>query len=57
MGDMWTGLVDWVGRSMLDFDPQLASPEDVSIPTCVASADEAVAVIAKRHSAWVEAQA
>ena len=43
---MWGELRSWTQRWMLDGqDPQLASPADLDIPTCVATVDEAVAVI------------
>ena len=46
LGDMWDELRMWAHRWMLDGqDPQLASPPDLDIPTCVSSVDEAVAVI------------
>jgi uncharacterized protein (TIGR00730 family) len=53
VGDMWTGLVDWVTASMLHTHPPLASPEDVKIPRCVRSADEVIAVIRELHARWL----
>jgi hypothetical protein len=32
--------------------PPLAGPEDVSIPRCVSTADEAIAVIREHHARW-----
>jgi hypothetical protein len=52
VGKMWRGLVDWATESMLDPRLQLASPEDLSIPQCVDTADEAIAAIRERHAAW-----
>jgi hypothetical protein len=42
---------------MLATDPPLASPEDMSIPRCVASGDEAIAVIRQHHERWLRGQA
>ena len=53
VGSMWTGLVEWARDFMLSFDPPLASPEDVAIPVCVASADEAITLIREHHARWL----
>ena len=52
VGKMWKGLVDWTKTSMLD--PRLRSPmpEDLQIPTCVETADEAIAVVSELHAQW-----
>ena len=52
VGNMWPGLVEWARGSMLAQDPPLASPGDFSIPRCVASADEAIAVLRECHQSW-----
>ena len=48
VGRLWPPLVDWVRDSMLNFETPLINPEDVDIPICVASADEAIEII-RRH--------
>ena len=48
VGKLWPPLVDWVRDSMLNFETPLINPEDVDIPVCVASADEAIEII-RRH--------
>jgi len=53
VGSMWTGLVEWARDFMLSFYPPLASPEDVAIPVCVASADEAITRIREHHARWL----
>jgi uncharacterized protein (TIGR00730 family) len=53
VGDMWRGLVDWAAASMLEGPAPLASAEDIRIPRCVATADEAIAVIRELHAAWL----
>src|SRR5262245_35742886 len=56
VGKMWPGLVDWAKSSMLATDPPLANPEDMAIPVCVASANEAIALIGRHRGAWLAAQ-
>ena len=48
VGKLWPGLVEWVRTSMLNFETPLINEEDVDIPFCVASADDAIAII-RRH--------
>jgi len=52
VGKIWPGLVDWARSAMLSADPPLASPEDLSIPRCVANGDEAIALIRESHRRW-----
>src|SRR5437763_6948462 len=40
VGKMWAELVDWARTHLLASQPPLASPEDMTIPTCVGTADE-----------------
>ena len=54
VGKMWRGLVDWAGQSMLDPNTPLASQEDIKIPRCLDTADEAIAVVRVLHEAWRE---
>ncbi|OKH18713.1 LOG family protein [[Limnothrix rosea] IAM M-220] len=49
VGDMWQGLVDWADQSMV---PQMAAPEDMQIPFCVATVDEAIALLKQDHHRW-----
>jgi uncharacterized protein (TIGR00730 family) len=48
VGEMWSGLVEWVRDAMLSFETPLINPEDVDIPFCVSNADEAIKII-QRH--------
>lgn len=57
VGPMWRGLVDWVRESMLRPGFALIGPEDTTIPTCVDTADEAIALIRERHGKWRAANA
>jgi hypothetical protein len=52
VGRMWPGLVEWARASMLSADPPLAGPDDMSIPRCVASGDEAIALLREHHARW-----
>ena len=56
VGTMWPGLIEWARSSMLSFDPPLANPEDMTIPRCAASADEAIALTREHHGKWLYAQ-
>jgi predicted Rossmann-fold nucleotide-binding protein len=55
VGKMWPGLIEWARSAMLSFDPPLAHPEDMTIPRCVAHADEAIAIIREHHGKWLNA--
>ena len=52
VGKMWRGLVDWSTTAMLDPRLPLASPEDMRIPVCVDTADEAIAMVRDLHARW-----
>ncbi len=54
VGKMWKGLVDWTAESMLDPRMPLASPEDIHIPQCLETADEAIAVVRGLHTQWLQ---
>jgi uncharacterized protein (TIGR00730 family) len=55
-GKMWRGLVEWAETSMLDPRLALANPEDLRIPTCVDTADEAIALVRDLHAQWQAAR-
>jgi predicted Rossmann-fold nucleotide-binding protein len=48
VGKLWPGLIEWVRSTMLTFETPLINPEDVDIPICVDSADQAIDII-RRH--------
>ena len=52
VGKMWKGLVDWTKTAMLDPRLALANPEDLTIPQCLESTDEAIAVVRDLHAKW-----
>jgi uncharacterized protein (TIGR00730 family) len=53
VGKMWPGLIEWARGSMLTADAPLANPEDMTIPRCVANADEAITLIRAHHQLWL----
>lgn len=55
VGKMWQGLVEWARTAFLQADHPLVNPEDLAIPICVDSADEAVAVLREYHARWAAA--
>ena len=52
VGKMWEGLIEWAKTSMLDPRLALANAQDLQIPQCVETADEAIAVVAGLHRQW-----
>src|SRR5579859_4208771 len=44
VGNMWSDLVDWARTHLVTTQPPLANPEDMTIPRCVGTADEAMAL-------------
>jgi uncharacterized protein (TIGR00730 family) len=52
VGKMWADLVEWARTHLLTSQPPLASPEDMAIPRCVHTADEAIALIREHHDRW-----
>jgi uncharacterized protein (TIGR00730 family) len=56
VGPLWPALIEWARQAMLAFDPHLANPDDLTIPRCAASADEAIAIIRAHHATWLRAQ-
>jgi uncharacterized protein (TIGR00730 family) len=56
VGKMWPELVDWAKRQMLSTEPPLANAEDMNIPRCLDTGDEAVAMIREHHAAWLRRQ-
>jgi len=52
VGTMWAELVSWARTHLLASDPPLANPEDLAVPRCVATADEAIALVRAEHARW-----
>jgi predicted Rossmann-fold nucleotide-binding protein len=56
VGDMWAELVTWAQRYTLRPGFELANLEDMAIPRCVKTADEAIAALRRHHARWRLAQ-
>ena len=56
VGKMWPGLVDWAKTTMLDPRLALASAEDLEIPICLETADEAIERVRDLHARWAASQ-
>ncbi|MGE5214298.1 MAG: LOG family protein [Nitrospirota bacterium] len=56
VGKMWTGLVNWGRGSMLQKGNELASEIDFTIPHCVNTIDECLALIRQNRAAWLASQ-
>jgi uncharacterized protein (TIGR00730 family) len=56
VGKMWAELVEWGRRSMLRKGNELASEIDFTIPRCVNTIEETVALIRENRVAWLAAQ-
>ena len=56
VGKMWADLVDWARTHLLTSQPPSANPEDITIPRCVNTADEAIALIREHHARWLGEQ-
>jgi uncharacterized protein (TIGR00730 family) len=52
VGRIWPGLIQWCRDSMLSFEPPLASADDIAIPQCVPTADDAIALVRPHFERW-----
>jgi uncharacterized protein (TIGR00730 family) len=52
VGKMWADLVGWARTHLLTPQLPLANPEDMEIPRCVNTADEAIALVREYHARW-----
>jgi uncharacterized protein (TIGR00730 family) len=53
VGKMWGELVDWAKKNLLKPELSLASADDMNIPHCVNTADEAIALVRGHHAKWL----
>jgi hypothetical protein len=56
VGKMWAELIEWGRRTMLIKGSELASEVDFTIPHCVNTIDDTIALIRKNRIAWLAAQ-
>lgn len=54
VGKMWVGFLEWTRNQFLP--NQLVNPEDLEIPFCVNTAQEAVVILQKYHENWLKEQ-
>jgi uncharacterized protein (TIGR00730 family) len=55
VGKMWADLVEWARSHLLKPEMPLISAEDLTIPQCVNTADEAIALLRGHHDKWLAA--
>ncbi len=55
-GKMWPELIAWMKTYMLDPRLALINPEDLKIPHCVDTADEAIVILKQEHQRWLQQQ-
>ena len=53
VGAMWKDLIKWAEQSMV---PHMATAEDIQIPVCVPTVDEAIAILRETHQTWTHQQ-
>jgi hypothetical protein len=51
-GKMYADLVAWFRANMLRADCPLASPEDMTIPTCVEDGPAILKILREHHARW-----
>jgi uncharacterized protein (TIGR00730 family) len=56
VGKMWADLVEWGRRTMLIDGNELASDVDFTIPHCVNTIDETIALIRENRAVWLATQ-
>lgn len=56
VGKMWADFVQWGKTHLLSPQLHLANPQDLDIPLCVDTADEAIALLREHQSRWVTRQ-
>jgi uncharacterized protein (TIGR00730 family) len=54
VGNMYAELVDWARKNLLKPELNLANPDDLAIPHCVKTADEAIALLREQHTRWLK---
>jgi len=56
VGHMWEGLLRWAGEWLTRPDFELVNTEDLKIPRCVNSVEEAVAILRESRTDWLARQ-
>lgn len=55
LGRMWADFVEWARANLLKPESPLIRAEDIDIPICVNTADEAIDILRARHADWLAA--
>ena len=55
VGKMWPGLVEWARTEMLSFETPLVNADDMNIPICVPTGEEAITILREHHGKWEQA--
>ena len=53
IGEMWADFVAWARNNLLRPEFELAGAEEIRIPRCVQTAEEAVALIKPHYDDWL----
>ncbi|MGB5636650.1 MAG: LOG family protein, partial [Waterburya sp.] len=56
VGKMWSELANWTKKYTIDSEPPMADPADLTIPTCVDTCEEAIALLRTAHEQWRSCQ-
>jgi uncharacterized protein (TIGR00730 family) len=56
VGKMWSEFIAWSKTNLLSPQLNLANPEDLDIPTCVNTGDEAIALLRQHQATWLAAK-
>ncbi len=52
VGEMWRELVGWADKYMVGASTPMASADDIAIPYCVDTVEEALAIVREHQAAW-----
>ena len=54
VGHMWSDFLSWTEEYMVNATPPMASPDDMKIPYCVDTFEEAIALLREFHGKWTQ---
>ena len=52
LGEMWSEFRDWATKYMVNSEPKLAKENDMNIPQCVDTVEEAIAILRQSQGQW-----
>lgn len=56
VGPMWADFTHWAQTYMVDVEPPMADPADLSIPQCVADCEAAIPLLQEAQAKWLRCQ-